>query len=176
MHITIIWMLITKKTRMIITIIAVTALVLGILRIFMLDVLIISGRSMLPTLTPAQIVIVNKMYYGILLPLGNQYILRWHKPAPGDIVIFLNRFDNATTVKRCIATAGDPIEIENGQLFIHNRILPLKYYQEIKWKNYNKVPNGYIFVAGDNLDSSVDSREYGFISNDNILGCAVFIH
>ena len=166
----------TKKTRMIITIIVVLAVVLGILRIFMLDILIISGRSMIPTLIPTQIVIVNKMYYGILWPFGNQYIIRWHSPVPGDIIVFLNRFDNTNTVKRCIASAGDPIKIENGRLFINNRILPLKYYQEIKWKNYNKVPNEYIFVAGDNLDSSVDSREYGFISNDSILGCAMFLY
>lgn len=130
---------------------------------------------MVPTLNPTQIVIVNRMYYGFLWPIGNHYIVRWHKPAPDDIIIFLNRFDNTVTIKRCIAVAGDPIKIENGQLFIHGSILPLKYYQEIKWKNYDKVPNGYIFVVGDNLNSSIDSREYGFISNDSILGCAMFL-
>jgi signal peptidase I len=166
----------TKKTRMIITIIVITAAALAIFRIFMIDVLIVSGRSMVPTLLPSQIVIVNKLYYGLMWPFGNQYIIRWHRPQPGDIVLFLNRYDNSTTVKRCIASEGDQIKINDGQLFINNRILPLKYYQEIKWKNYNEVPNGCIFVAGDNLSSSVDSREYGFIPNESTIGCAMFLH
>jgi signal peptidase I len=167
-------MVITKKTRSLLFMMAGLAGALLLIRIYAVDILTVAGRSMEPTLAPGQLLLINKLYYGIFSPWGDHYLIGWHKPARGDIVLFLNTYDDTLTVKRCLAIAGDPLKIENGQLLIYNEILPLKYYQEIKWRGYNEVPPGYIFVAGDNFDYSVDSREYGFISTEQVFGCAMF--
>ncbi len=166
---------VTKKTRSLLVLIAGLACVLFLIRIFFVDILIVAGRSMEPTLAPGRLLLINRLYYGIFSPIGDQYLFGWHKPARGDIVLFLNTYDDTLTVKRCLAIPGDHLKIEDGRLLINGKILPLKYYQEIKWRNYSEVPPGYIFVVGDNIDNSVDSREYGFIPTRQVLGCAMFI-
>jgi signal peptidase I len=167
-------MVITKKTRSLLIMIAVLAVALLLVRVCAVDILIVSGRSMEPTLEPGRLLLINRLYYGLYSPAGDHYLIGWHKPARGDIVLFLNAYDDTLTVKRCLAVSGDLVKIEAGQLLINDKILPLKYYQEIKWRNHGEVPPGYIFVVGDNLDYSVDSREYGFISARQVLGCAMF--
>jgi signal peptidase I len=168
-------MVMDKKTRSILLMIVGLACGMFLLRVFFIDIMSVAGRSMEPTLMPGSPLLIDKLYYGLMIPFGNHSLIQWHKPARGDIVVFFNDYDDTITVKRCLAIEGDPIKTENGQLFIYNKILPLKYYQEIKWRAYNVVPPGYIFVSGDNLNYSVDSREYGFISIKAVLGCAMFV-
>lgn len=110
-------------------------LVAFFIKIFIFDFMITEGRSMVPTLRPGQVVMVNHLAYGFRLPWANTYLLRWAVPQRGDIVIFPSPLGEIA-VKR----VGD------------------------------LVGNSQFIALGDNKGESFDSRTYGPISLDAILG------
>ena len=109
---------------------------------------------MKPTLQSGQIVIVNKISYGLILPFSDRYILSWNLPEKGDVVVLPHRTDTKIVVKRCIAKETERIPEE----------LAVLYGVEAT------VPRGFVFVMGDNQIDSIDSRSYGLIPVDEILG------
>lgn len=135
-----------------------------------LDARRVDGLSMEPTLSPGQLVYINRVAYGLRLPLFDRYLVSWAGPAPGDLVVFMNPDEGRPVVKRCVAVAGDPIEIRGGRLVLSRIELPLTAAQERHFSVYTSVPPGTIFVAGDNLRNSIDSRDYGFIRVENVTG------
>jgi signal peptidase I len=106
--------------------------------------------------------------------------------AVDDIVVFHVPERNTDFVKRCVALAGDTVEVRNKDLFVNNVFIPLPP-QAVHGdtKTYPKqnsprdffgpyvVPNDHFFVMGDNRDDSFDSRYLGAIPNDQIVGLAV---
>jgi signal peptidase I len=135
-----------------------------------LDARRVDGLSMEPTLSPGQLVYINRVAYGLRLPFLDGYLVTWAVPKPGEMVVFLNPHEGRQVVKRCIAVAGDPIEIQDGTLVLARIELPLTAAQERHFSAYTSVPPGMIFVAGDNLPNSIDSRDYGFIRVENVTG------
>ncbi len=117
-------------------------------------------------------------------------------PQPGDIIIFkypLNQKLNY--IKRCVAIGGQTIEIRDKQLYVDGEPVPLpaegkfedervfSYPETARWgpgirDNMPplKVPKGKLFVMGDNRDSSADSRFWGFLDRDLVMGRAMIIH
>lgn len=82
-------------------------------------------------------------------------------------------------IKRVIGIAGDHIEIKDGVVYLNNQILEEPYLKQETLTEEKKikdivVPNGYVFVMGDNRASSTDSREIGCIPVDKIESKAVF--
>jgi len=108
-----------------------------IIKLFLFDLMIIQGRSMLPTLKPGSLLVVNKAAYGFRLPGLGLYLVRWAMPQPGDVVVFYTPLGEKA-VKRC--------------------------------SYVNNEAGGEIFALGDNDLESFDSRSYGLISMDHILG------
>ena len=76
-------------------------------KVFVLDVLYVSGPSMLPTLRPGSFVVHWKLAYGIPIPLKNKYLVRWSSPTEGDVIIYpwLGRH----VIKRCRAVQSWPV-------------------------------------------------------------------
>jgi len=140
-----------------------------------LDIMVVQGYSMEQYLVPGQLLFVNRLSYGLVEPFNNSYIYRWRNPIKGEIVVFKSPLDGYITVKRCIAVAGDPMQIQGGYLFIENEKIPLKKYQEEKLQEHTKVPENSIFVLGDNVAQSIDSRELGFITLNLIIGQVMFV-
>ena len=156
------------------------SLIFGILagaicKFFIFDFIAISGESMNPTITNKEIVCINKIAYGIINPTYKNFLLQWNKPKSGDIVIFLH--DNKLVVKRCALIEGDNLEIilNNHYILTSNSksgefSIPITREQKNWLETFKEVPEGFVFVVGDNLEQSLDSRDYGFVASKNIIG------
>ena len=132
---------------------------------FFIKPIIVEGVSMLPTLESKDYLIVSKQSYN------------FGEPERGDIVVFPHDegIDEKLYVKRVIGLPEDHIVIEDGNVYINNKKLNEDYIAE----NYTSgdidlvIPKGRIFVMGDNRGNSSDSRFFGTVKIDEVLGEAV---
>ena len=142
-----------------------------IIKIFVFDILTVSGSSMSPSLKDGSRVCVNRLAYGIALPFAGKFIVQWATPERGDAVIYLH--EDKIVVKRCVLVAGDNLEFcadSDYNLVVGGNKISLTRTQYEKLSSFERVPDGYIFALGDNYSESVDSRTYGFVSVKNITG------
>ncbi len=145
------------------------AILLTILLIlFVAQSFLVEGYSMEPTLHNGERVLVEKLSY------------RLRKPKRGEIVIIQNPLQKKEKyIKRIIGVPGDFIEIKEGSVYLNGIILQEEYIAEPVAFWYNKyflVPEGHVFVLGDNRNHSDDSRRIGPIPYDNILGRVLFVY
>ncbi|GMO59766.1 MAG: hypothetical protein Ta2A_05770 [Treponemataceae bacterium] len=149
---------------------------LGIfLKLFVIDIFMISGPSMHGTLDDGKIIAVNKLWYGICKPFSDTLLVSWKAPQRGDIIVYL--LDNKVVVKRCVAVAGDALEFDADSGYTVKTAgltIPLTDFQYAMLHASEQVPHGTVFAVGDNYAESVDSRNYGFVSTKNILGRVFF--
>jgi signal peptidase I len=126
----------------------------------------VDGFSMLPTLHDGEFVLVNKLAY------------RWGTPTRGDIIVFRSTTTNdLDLIKRIMGLPGDKINIHNGQVIINGQTLTEPYINASP--NYSgewQVPDGYLFVLGDNRNDSSDSHAWGFLPEKNVIGKAMLIY
>lgn len=97
------------------------------------------------------------------------------------VVSSLSFFGSTSYIKRVIGLPGDHVEIKDGRVYLNDEILNEEYLDTGTITNIGEgcfddvvVPNGYIYVLGDNRDVSADSRRFGCIPIDKIEGKAVF--
>lgn len=127
----------------------------------------VDGPSMEPTYTNGNRVIVSKIAYKI----GD--IQR------GDVIVFpAPPNPNEDYIKRVIGLPGDEILIMNGEVFVNNIKLDEPYISAPPINNMRSttVPEGNVFVMGDNRNVSSDSRSWGPLPIDDIIGKAVFVY
>lgn len=151
----------------VVSIVAAIAVAL-LIRTFIVELYVVDGPSMRPTLQHEERLVVNKFIYRIRDP---------HK---GEVIIFrYPRDPSRDFIKRVIATAGDTIEITDGRVYVNDQLLNEDYILEKTRTEYPKVtvPAGTIFVMGDNRNNSEDSRfpDVGFVPLDLIKGKAMLI-
>jgi signal peptidase I len=128
---------------------------------------LVDGNSMEPTLENLDRIIVNRLAY------------KFDDFSYGDVVVFPSPYNNYEDyIKRVIALPGDSIEIRSGQVFVNNRLLEEKYVLESPLEGLEKetMPPGMVFVMGDNRNASSDSRDWGPLPIDSIIGKAVFVY
>jgi len=125
------------------------------------------GYSMVPTFRGGEWVLVNRMAYRF-----------GRLPQRGDIVVFHpNNGGHEDYIKRVIGLPGDEILIQNGTIYINNRPLRESYVVERpRYSGYWRVPEGHVFVLGDNRNHSTDSHSLGPVPIDQIIGRAVLIY
>lgn len=146
----------------------VTAVVLAFLiRMFLFEIILVVGESMVPTLDNGDRVFVNKIGYII------------GEPERGDLIIFKTPEDGRTSyVKRLIGLPGDRVRIEDGVVYVNDEPLSEPYIAEQPYNDFalEVVPEDKIFVLGDNRNHSKDSRDYhvGFVPMDNLVGKAMW--
>lgn len=138
------------------------------IRTFIVELYVVDGPSMKPTLQHDERLVVNKFVY------------RVRDPNKGEIVVFRYPSDTSRDfIKRVIATAGDTIEIKDGRVYVNDQLQREDYILEKTRSEYPKatVPEGTIFVMGDNRNNSEDSRfsDVGFVPLDLVKGKAVLI-
>jgi signal peptidase I len=121
------------------------------------------------------------------------------EPKPGDVIVFkYPRDPKLDYIKRCIAVGGQTVEIRDKQVYVDGKPFPnppkMKYIYSTyptgqqepgiipqgagNRDNYGPVvvPEGYVFAMGDNRDNSSDSRYWGFLPRENIIGEALIIY
>ncbi|MBU4377051.1 MAG: signal peptidase I [Candidatus Omnitrophica bacterium] len=156
------------------------------IRTFFIQAFKIPSGSMRPTLLEGDKIMVNKLLYGPKIPFINYKLPGLREPMRGDIVVFEYPEDRKKDfIKRLIAVGGETIEISNGNIVINGKpiegppeILKAYYYDRGHYGvegNAVVVPEDSYFVLGDNSASSRDSRYWGFVSRDDIIGRAMFI-
>lgn len=150
----------------------VIALILAFLiRIFIAEPRYIPSESMFPTLTTGDRLVVEKVAY------------KFHPPAKGDIVVFqpptklriLGYEKNQAFIKRAIASGGDTVAVKDGTVYINNQPLAENYIAAPPEYDLMPVtvPEGKLFVMGDNRNNSNDSHIWGFLPMENVIGHAV---
>ncbi len=122
--------------------------------------------SMQPTLYEGNLLVVNKFAY----KLGT--------PKRGDIVIF--HYQGTPTedyIKRVIGLPGDTVNISNGVVQVNGQTLTEPYIAALpKYTGTWMVPEGELFVLGDNRNLSSDSHEWGFVKQEWVVGKAVLVY
>lgn len=146
----------------------IQTLVLAAILYFMIDFVIARVRveniSMKPTLQPGEFLIVNKMAY------------RLGEMKRGDIVIFHHTAEE-DYIKRLIGLPGDRVEIRNKSVKVNDRLLDEPYIAAPTGYNGKwEVPDGSVFVLGDNRNQSSDSHSWGFVPLDSVIGKALAIY
>ncbi|MDR1410920.1 MAG: signal peptidase I [Spirochaetaceae bacterium] len=119
-------------------------LVAVLMKFFLFDFLIASGRSMQPAIRNGTVLVINRLAYGFRLPGTGKYLLRWSLPKTGDVVVFVTP-QGSIAVKRCAELSEPPAESKSG------------------------IPPRFI-ALGDNSLDSYDSRSYGPVPADMIVG------
>ena len=160
----------TEKTVSPVSTVLLFTLLLAFVRLFILDVVRVEGHSMEPTIRSSQMLLVNRLSYGIILPFSDRYLLMWGRPGIGDVVVLRNRTNGRTLLKRCFAREGDPITYRDGCLYIGSQILETFPIELIEVR---AVPEDHIMVLGDNRSFSVDSRAFGFVDVERVMGRAL---
>ena len=203
-------------------------LVVFLLRSFLFEPFKIPSGSMKPTLLVGDLILVNKYYYGVRLPVINKKIVANHEPQRGDVMVFRYPKDTSTDyIKRVVGVPGDEISFREQRLYLNGVLAPIEqtpppgfyddelrlYFPEYQEKlgdvthrilldvhsqpfygqedkitfpfrencRYSaegvtcKVPPGHYFMMGDNRDNSQDSRWWGFVPDENIVGKAFFV-
>ena len=142
---------------------------------------------MRPTLEEGQFLLVNKIVYlridrdsiTSLLPFldddGDETLFAFHQPRRGEVIIF--RFPRDLSrdfVKRVIAVPGDTVEIRRGQVYINGIALDEPYITrpDVRTVGPTRIGPESYYVLGDNRASSNDSRDWGSVPTENIIGRA----
>jgi len=128
----------------------------------------VESISMQSTLFPGDYVIVNKLAYRFN-----------HSPERGDVIVF--RYppnpDAIPYIKRIIGLSGDQIHIADGKVTVNGQLVVEPYLVVSTNRGGDwTVPDGQLFVMGDNRNNSSDSRSWGFVPLENIIGRAELIY
>lgn len=151
----------------------IAILLAAIIRYFLFAPIVVDGESMMPTLQDQDRMIVNKFSYTI------------GEPDRFDIIVF-HAPENKDYIKRVIGLPGDTIEYKEDTLYINGVAYEEPYLDEYKKQvidgpltepftlkekiGQEKVPEGELFVMGDNRRFSKDSRHIGTVPMEKVLG------
>ena len=143
-------------------------LVFGFVRPYVVEAFRIPSESMVPTLEIGDRLFVNKFIY------------RFTDPERGDIVVFKSvEGGEEDLIKRVVAVPGDMVEVRDGELYVNGQPQEGSYVnREFPDRSYygpNTVPEGHVFVMGDNRANSRDSRFFGPVPYENIEGEAFLL-
>lgn len=174
-----------------------------LLRSFLAEPYQIPSGSMIPSLAIGDFILVNKYAYGLRLPVAGTKIMSVKDPQRGEVMVFIAPHKKEYFIKRVIGVPGDHIRYEDKMLYINDEPADQKFvaalppgrpvyrvYEEQlaeaghmihtsladdSRKREWKVPEGHYFMMGDNRDRSSDSRHWGFVPEQNIVGQAVAV-
>jgi signal peptidase I len=144
------------------------ALVFGFVRPVIAAPFYVGSESMVPTLMVWDRILINKLAYDFA------------EPQRGDIVLFENpEGGGEPLIKRVVGLPGDQIEVRAGRLYVDGRRQREPYVNE-HLRNIQspygpiEVPKGHYFMMGDNRGNSADSRVFGPVPEENLIGEALF--
>lgn len=178
-----------SKIREYIEAFAVALLIALVVRTLVIQAFKIPSSSMENTLLIGDHIFVNKFLYGYHVPLTKGRILQFSSPKRGDIIVFEYPGDKSKDyIKRVIGIPGDTVEVRQKQLYVNGEPKTEKYTRFADGATIDgfvstrdnlppvRVPPGKLFMMGDNRDRSSDSRFWGFVDMDAVVGKALFIY
>jgi len=178
--------------------------VVFVLRSFLVEPFQIPSSSMVPTLQVGDYILVNKYTYGIRLPVLRTKVLSLNEPQRGDVMVFFPPHMNDTYfIKRVVGLPGDTVTYRNKRLSVNGETVALQPVAELPTgkERYQLglealgeanhlmqvdamrpardfsvlVKPGHYFMMGDNRDNSSDSRIWGQVPEQDIVGKAFAI-
>lgn len=150
-----------KILKEIISYILIIAFVL-LFRIYLFSPIIVRESSMIPTLYDGEVMILNKIGYRI------NGLKRF------DIIVL--KYDGEKLIKRVIGLPGDDVEYKDNKLYVNGKKIEENYTRKemedfiLEVTGYSKIPEGKYLVMGDNRPFSLDSRTFGLIDKNDIIG------
>lgn len=157
-----------RRRQRLLTVVAVVALLgaLLVVRATLVVPVSISSASMLPTFAAGDVVLTSRNAPEL------------DEVQHGDLVVFTNPEDGERTLKRVLGLPGDALVIKDSVLYVNDRVVEEPYIDHAAIDAYYsrtyQVPPGTVFVLGDNRGNSIDSRDYGAIAAEDLLGRALF--
>jgi signal peptidase I len=126
----------------------------------------VDGFSMEPSMHSGEFVIVNKLAY------------RFGSPERGDVIVFrFPRDPQQEYIKRVIGLPGDEIAVSDGVMSVNGDVLDEPYIlQSPAYSGSWQVPEGHLFVMGDNRNNSSDSHNWGPVALDFVIGKALVVY
>jgi signal peptidase I len=178
-----------SKLREYVEAILLAVVIAFFIRTFVIQAYKIPSGSMKPTLLVGDHILVSKFNYGVKLPFIRSTLIPVGTPKRGDILVFIYPEDRSKDfIKRVIGIPGDTIEIRDKKIFLSGKpmtdthgvhsdslIIPGAVQPRDNFGPV-KVPEGSLFVMGDNRDESYDSRFWGFVDMKDVLGKALIIY
>ena len=140
-------------------------LIAVLINLFLAQATRVYGQSMEPNLHSDQRLVVEKLSY------------TFHEPQRGDIIILnVPRAGSGLLIKRVIGLPGEKVEIKGGRVYINEQAVEESYLSNQAQRDMKAivVPPKHVFVLGDNRGFSNDSRSFGAVPLDNIVGRAWF--
>ncbi len=161
----------------------IIALVLALLtRATVVQAFRIPTSSMEETLLVGDFLLVNKFIYGSKIPFTEIRLPKVRAPKRGDIIVFRHPTEGKDFIKRCIGLPGDTIELRNDVVYV-NGAAQKEPYKTLRgfggqMSNFGPVvvPEGNIFMMGDNRHNSYDSRAWGALDMHYIKGKAMVMY
>lgn len=168
----------------------IMALLLALfIRTFIVQAFKIPSGSMIPTLAIGDHILVNKLSYGLRIPFLEKYLVDFGSVERGDVIVFIYPEDRSKDfIKRAVGVAGDNVEVREKKLFINGKAVEDSHAHfegydpqlggTVNGDNYGPkvVPEGHVFVMGDNRDRSYDSRFWGYVPLSEVRGKAFLIY
>jgi len=126
----------------------------------------VDGFSMIPTLKNGEYILINRLAY------------KTGQPERGDIIVFSLPADNGQDlIKRVIGLPGETVQVSDGSVTINGVKLQETYIaQDPLYFGEWTVPEGSLFVLGDNRNDSRDSHQWGLLPLENVIGKSVLIY
>ncbi len=136
-----------------------------VINLFLAQATQVLGQSMEPNLHSAQRVVVEKVTYRV-----------FHGPRRGDIVVIQLPAQADMLIKRVVGLPGETIEVRGGEVYIEGECLDEPWAVNLGGGNYSPhtIPPLHVFVLGDNRGASNDSRSFGPVPIEHIVGHAWF--
>lgn len=191
------------RWRDLVGVVAGVLMAAALLKLFVIGAVRVSSPSMEGTLRPGDYALVSKIGFGgtfpLFLPWSPSVLTTVRVPALltprlGDVVVFhfgpetpaARTHPAGLLIKRCAAIAGDTLLLIGGKVFVNGRalLLPASAATHDALSGASRpsdfgpvvIPEGHCFVLGDNLEESADSRMFGPVPTDAIVGRAVLIY
>jgi signal peptidase I len=166
-----------RAVREIVETLLLAALIFFLVRLVVLNFRV-DGESMLPNLDDGEMLLVNRNAYQYF-DFGGERYYPFDPPERGDVIVFdPPTGSDKPYIKRVIGLPGEEVTFSDGKVFIDGELLDEDYIEERTGCGRRLdhcdvvVPDGYVFVLGDHRTNSSDSRSFGAVPVENIVGKA----